>query len=307
MRLLMTSVLLSAVACEYDFELRNMPQDPLLCVECLPGLSDTTFVRVRVAVPVGNAAADVPPVSGTSVCLSVNGEDVPVMVYASGENAVTFYSLPELSCGDVLEMKASLDGLEPVSSCTVIPGAVPEYEVEMNKRNGDIVIVVSIKDDQTSEDYYAVGFARKTRFIDSRGDREEIAYGRLELTDRETYPDLDNSGVMQLDSFRSFYVLNDRGCNDSGIKTVSVTGYYSKDLWVEDDDGIWGHGVQYQVTCSRLSPESYNYLRSRYEVKQDGLAYHGLAPGNFAYTNIAGGLGVFGGAATSSSGWLDNI
>lgn len=304
---LMITALLSAASCEYDFDLRDMPREPLLCVECLPGLlSDTVFVRVRAAVPVGNAAA-VSPVSGASVHFSVNGNEVPVTLYASDENSVTYYSLPEFSCGDVLELSASSDGFNPVSSRTVIPDAAPEFKVAMEKRNGDIVIMVSIKDEPESEDYYAVSFARKSHFTDTAGDREEITYRHLELTDSEIYPDLSNSGIMQPDSFLSFYFFSDSDCSAAGVKTISVTGYYKNDFWVEDKDGVWGHGTQYLVRCSRLSPECYNYLRSRYEVKNNDMAYLGWAPGNFAYTNITGGLGVFGGVAASSSGWLDNI
>ncbi len=303
----MITALLSAASCEYDFELRDMPREPLLCVECLPGLlSDTVFVRIRAAVPVGNAAAS-PQLSGASVHFSVNGADVPVKLYASDGKSVTYYSLPEFSCGDVLELRASSDGFNHVSSRTVIPDAAPEFDVAMEKRNGKIVITVSVKDNPESVDYYAVSFVRKSHFIETAGEREEFADGRLDLTDSETYPDLVNSGVMQPDSFRSFYFFSDGDCGAAGVKTVSVAGYYKKDFWIEDKDGIWGHGTQYLIRCSRLSPECYEYLRSRYEVRNNDMAYLGLALGNFAYTNIAGGLGVFGGAATSSSGWLDNI
>ena len=306
--ILSSAAMLSAVSCEYDFELKDMPQEPVLCVECLPGLSDTTFVRVRVAVPVGNADVALPDVSGASVGFSVNGVAAEVHKYSCEDGIAVYYSLQEVACGDVLEMSASLEGVSPVSSNTVVPGTAPEFDVDMEVRNHDILMTVSVADNPGEDDFYAVTVVAKERTIDSTRDRESFYNGKFSLTDMETYPDLSNSGVLHMDEFMSFFVFDDRNCSADGVRSIHLQGNYSRDEWFDDGQGgKWGHGTKYLVRCSRLSAEAYRYLRSRYEVANNDLAYLGWAPGNFAYTNISGGLGVFGGVASYSSGWFDNI
>ncbi len=213
-----------------------------------------------------------------------------------------------MACGDVLEMSASLEGVSPVSSNTVVPGTVPEFDVDMEVRNHDILMTVSVADNPGEDDFYAVTVVAKERTIDSTRDRERFYNGKFSLTDMETYPDLSNSGVLHMDEFMSFFVFDDRNCSADGVRRLHLQGNYSRDEWFDDGQGgKWGHGTKYLVRCSRLSAEAYRYLRSRYEVANNDLAYLGWAPGNFAYTNISGGLGVFGGVASYSSGWLDNI
>lgn len=221
MFILSSAAMLSAVSCEYDFELKDMPQEPVLCVECLPGLSDTTFVRVRVAVPVGNADVALPDVSGASVGFSVNGVAAEVHKYSCEDGIAVYYSLQEVACGDVLEMSASLEGVSPVSSNTVVPGTAPEFDVDMEVRNHDILMTVSVADNPGEDDFYAVTVVAKERTIDSTRDRESFYNGKFSLTDMDTYPDLSNSGVLHMDEFMSFLYLT------TGIVQQTVCGAYT--------------------------------------------------------------------------------
>lgn len=304
----------AAVSCEYDFELKGMPQEPCLYIECLPGESDTTFIYLHAAVPVGNGAAAVPEnLADAAVSFSVNGETRDVTLHRTGESEAVFCSPYIAKGGDRLAMSASLEGFPSVSSSTVIPATVPDFDVKMEKRDRDLIITVTIRDDNPQEDdYYCVNFVKREKIIDYRGERTNTECYQCELTDSKEYPNMVNSGIMVMheDTDRECYVFSDKEKAADGTKSISIKGYYEENtLYVDSDTGEiqLSRDYKYMVECKRLSPEAFFYYRSRYDIDWNDLAYLGWAPANFAYTNIDGGVGVFGGAAKASSGWLDNI
>lgn len=61
------------------------------------------------------------------------------------------------------------------------------------------------------------------------------------------------------------------------------------------------HSCQYKVLVYHMSPESYRYAKSMYDRSHNDLAYVGLAPATFTYTNVAGGLGTVGAIILSES------
>lgn len=74
--------------------------------------------------------------------------------------------------------------------------------------------------------------------------------------------------------------------------------YYSKEgvLMSYSKQSCW-----YKVMVYHMSPESYRYAKSMYDRSHNSLAYVGLAPATFTYTNVAGGLGTVGAIILSES------
>lgn len=62
---------------------------------------------------------------------------------------------------------------------------------------------------------------------------------------------------------------------------------------------------EYNIKVFCLSPEIYHFLKARYMIDWTDIPVHlGFTPVTYTYTNVEGGIGVFGGASAYESGWI---
>ena len=62
---------------------------------------------------------------------------------------------------------------------------------------------------------------------------------------------------------------------------------------------------EYNVKVFRLSPEMYHSFKARYIMDWSDIPVHlGFSPVTYTYTNVKGGLGVFGAMSSYESGWF---
>ena len=62
---------------------------------------------------------------------------------------------------------------------------------------------------------------------------------------------------------------------------------------------------EYNVKVFRLSPEMYHYFKATHIIEWSDIPVHlGFSPVTYTYTNVIGGLGVFGAVSSYESGWF---
>ena len=62
---------------------------------------------------------------------------------------------------------------------------------------------------------------------------------------------------------------------------------------------------EYDLKVYRLSPELYHCMRARYIVEESDAPIHlGFTPVTYTYTNVVGGLGMFGAVSMYETDWF---
>ncbi len=312
----MLSVLQS---CEYDMDFSDFGHEPRLFVMGMAGGSDMTVIRLLPAGAIGDSHQDGFSVDGAQVSLKVNGEDVPLSIddeLPYGCYVADIHLLP----GDAAEFAASVEGVDPVRAKCVVPGRFPEYEVELktekNGWNGNdlngistrLKLTVRFDDDPDTKDYYGMQVYRMT---------ETYSYFNI----------LEYEYMKPMDDISS-------GIYDFPLSGLPLTMHYSpgEGMFSKDyvpmmvvDDGMFadGNGVMefltnfnddtsnrrymYKVFLYRLSPELYRFARANAIASDNVPILVMMAPPAHCYTNVLGGVGVFGGITRMETDWLPNV
>ena len=62
---------------------------------------------------------------------------------------------------------------------------------------------------------------------------------------------------------------------------------------------------EYNVKVFRLTPEMFHYYKARHIMEWSDIPVHlGFSPVTYTYTNVQGGLGIFGAVSSYESGWF---
>jgi hypothetical protein len=65
---------------------------------------------------------------------------------------------------------------------------------------------------------------------------------------------------------------------------------------------------KYKLKVYRLSPQTYQCMKARYIAEYSDAPLHlGFSPVTYIYTNVEGGLGIFGAASCYESDWFDLV
>lgn len=84
----------------------------------------------------------------------------------------------------------------------------------------------------------------------------------------------------------------------SGYHYDHISGDIRVDYEIYED-------CEYNIKVFRLSPEMFNYYKARYIREWSDVPVHlGFSPVTYTYTNVEGGLGVFGAVSSYESGWF---
>ncbi len=325
-------------SCEYELDFSGDDKTRRLFVLGIPGSSDTTVVRLHSTIPTGDRNSCPLPLDDARVSLFVNGDEV---VMDRADETVpslpegSFYTLYPVKPGDKVEVRASAEGAEPVWAESSVPELFPESEVVMDvERNSygspdGLTFSARFKDDPDVENYYGIQvLLRRERYSYTIESGYTIDGYEYELADSWRYSDSENalypfqkpmivsykSGIDIFVSYGSnaMLVYNDRAF-ENGEGYIEFLAKYEED---RVEVGTWLNGVlqdekgyrcSYKVLLYRLSPELYNFIRA------DSILYGNIsiliaaAPPSYVYTNIRGGVGVFGGISVTETDWIPNV
>lgn len=336
------AIMLVAISCEEQHDLKLDSQEPKLLVECFPGMNDTTVVLLKAATPVTQKDSIPPSIAGAVVEMKVDGVLRDVRYAASNLGTVpagSFFSVGKIACGSRIEISASAPGIDPVLSSTTMPSPVGDVKFDLKRDASSDCIVASLAlPDDIS--YLGLSIIQETTFIrsgrtimqhyDERGNLVNTEYGDLETeTGVDEYVivpsplyenDLEWADIMDFE-FDGRSILS-----PSGAEYVSLAGpsdltsdhRFEFKLYLDrdgehstySDDGTlilyYSRACRLRFVIYNLSPEMFRFARARYEDYNNVLGFVGLAPASFTYTNVRGGFGAVGAYTVWESGWYPN-
>lgn len=258
------------------------------------------------------------------------------------EGEISYIVHGDFEPGQKLELRAEAEGLPPVKALTNVPVGVPDVEVTCREvksyRDDDIYsgsaslrtiwelhLTMDQKPDKDS--YFGVQVLREVAY-DTVGTVPEYTWKDFEDEWKVDYDALylnsktgETGGISSIE--KELTVLFNGG--DMRVLTPEAEGEGSAlDVYVYPTQSHLKTGryhynaageqildweiyevYKYNVIVYRLSPEMYHYFRARYMIDTADVPIHlGFTPATYTYTNIEGGLGMFGAVSVFESGWI---
>ncbi len=323
--LLASALLLSS--CEYELDVTRLDRTPRLFVLGVTGGSDTTAVRLLPAKAIGDTLSPAVSLAGTKAELLVNGEKARLEI-ADGSDP----KLPEGSCytlhpvcpGDKVEFRAETPGLEPVSAESIVPEEFPEHEIKMEtkvvavdrgsgvKMETLLNIKVSFDDDPDAQDFYGIRVQREYENYGYANHKKEYntLYPVSYSSDMLGASPANSSFVVSCDLGSgvspSMMVYDDKSFED-GRGELEFLAPYIPDEYRKDYYGEYARIYRYRLFLYRISPELYRFLKSEEIVANSIHVLLVTSPPSYVYTNVRGGVGVFGGLSCITTSWLPNV
>lgn len=297
--------------------------------------------RINVAVSQPALGSDDTSVEDVNLSLKAGGRPVELirdMDYASDVKGEISYIVGEkFNPGTELELTAEASGLPPVKTSTTVPPPIPDVKLSYqevqsykNKHPGQVMDNVTtllefhIKmDERPLKDFFwGVQVCRKE------------VYDTLGKVPEHHWDDYkDKSGVVKYDDI---YVNTQfqEGSAISSLKLELVTVFDGGDMIVipadaEGDcssldvyvyptenrrlagsymENEWWEiyvAYEYSIRLYRLSPEMYRCIMARHTIDESRIPIHlGFSPVTYTYTNVEGGLGMFGAVSAYESDWF---
>lgn len=329
--ILMLSLVVMALSCD---RLVDFPAEETGKIYVNAIMTDTGDSRMQIAVsqPVGGTAG----ISGKNmeVSLTADGETVE-LTRESGtlsEGMLAYKTDARFSAGQELAFQASCDGLPSVHAKVVVPAEIPEIQIFKSETD-------SYRTDSPGQQIDGI---RRLWQFHVRLDETpyEGSYIGVQVIRRKMYeysgnvPEAEKdamekeAGVEEADDLYVRSVMEGNG-EISSIATETVVYFdggetaVTKAAWINAwvrptektlvesayspvtgvNYAIYQY-YEYRIKVYRFSPEMYSYIRARYVSDNSVLPSHlGFTPPTYTYTNIVGGIGVFGAVTAYESEW----
>jgi len=284
------------ISCKDDFDIEKMNNEPKLVLYCFPSVQDTTWISVNGATPVTKKKAiKAEDLVNLQISYKVNGNEQKIEKDLSNNLFVVCHQ----KIGDRIDIAASADGYQPITSTTVIPesitidsvkvAAVTEYDEVEDYTYHFTQFQVTFKDNPSAADYYGVRIIADDdgyyRWAPIHTNDEPLLYHLSELDDSFGYSD---------DVYQNFYAFKDLQING---KT------YTLHLDINCSD-YYASAQAYKVVLYHITPEYYNFVTSISNANNSDLQKWGLSQISPTYSNIRNGIGVCGGYAQVESNWI---
>lgn len=261
-------------SCEFEYDV-DINSDSRIYVNCL-AVSDSVSLTSECALPATKKGSSA-DLEASLVELTIDGRPVTLVdgVYVG-----------DVKEGSRIAVRVQYPGMKAVEGSTTMPPSpvVTAVNVTKNQLIEDFSYIqmdLDFGNEAKEGEYYAVTVFRK----ESERSFAVQAYA------------MDANGMRSKDSFTFRGQENEEACffNKNAFTGKRVTlmmldffSGFDRDPSEEEDP------VAYYAVVSRVSEELYRYSLARYKATSDILANLGLAPAQFAWTNINGGLGVCG-------------
>ena len=276
-------------------------------------------------------------VDGQQVLLKRDAEYVPEY-----EGEISYLIPEKLHPGQNLKLTAQAENLPQVQAHTSVPELVENVEISdslVEVYKNDLQggqsenmrtlreFKITIADELDDEGFWGVQVRRRS-MIDSIGtvppQRWEVWESRHGVEESEVFYVNSKFGVgveNELSSIDVEMIVDFRGEQmrvtsssteaDGSVVKVYVVPTRARRLLEGEYTGkvitfeIY-ENTQYNITVHRLSPEMYYCMRAQYILKYSSPDESlGFSSPSYLYTNVEGGLGMFGAMSTYESGWIN--
>ena len=289
-------------SCEFDFDVEGKGEAALFvnCI-CSP---DSCRVDLARAVPVGSQV-ETAHFAPSAFNVSVNGDAA-----ISGDGVIYF---PHgLVSGDEISVHIECAGYEPVDAVTVMPG---RFELDSLSLSVEDIQGVKLNmftlhmDRQPSEDEFVGVIINRNvdALIDGDWDNGTTFndYASvMPIIGASTDPTLEMAQVNYpvISEYDMLTLIPGKAFKEGRVTLSEVdfsdfeSPYMYDDFEIDDDyeePEILDTRISYDVILMGVSEEFFRYSLARYKSERDFLAMMGLAPAQFAWSNIKNGFGVF--------------
>lgn len=331
---------LLAVSCEKETEF-PADKDGRIFVSAMLGTDGKDRISITVSQPaLGEEDATAEDVA---LYLEADGVNIELVRDMDDKEGVSYIPQGTFSPGQKLVLRAEADGLPSAKAETIVPAPLPHVTITpkivesyrqdelgqpmpdypYQRQNFHIVI-----DEEPEEDfYYGVQVIRQLVYY-KVGDVPDYMWD--DYAENMGLPEYDNLYVNagpsesgSLSSIETEHIVDHDGGpmrvaigeSEDGKAAidvyVSVTEHLMRSARYTSKDGVEElvYAVfelyEYKLKVFRLSPEIFHFFRGRYVVEESLAPIHlGFTPVTYTYTNVEGGLGMFGAVSMYETDWF---
>ena len=310
-------MLTSFFSCETDFEIERLDAEPMFYIESI-FFDDQELIEISV-VPTYVVTED-PRVSelpeGFSLTVLENGK--PRELNKADDTfqnpKFKWYLTGGVQPGAEIEISAKAEGYPEAYAKVVVPEKFDDFTCSVEKyTDGKAILHIDYYDDPNAEDYYAVSVARNVKQVRFDGTVDSDVYYPIMNTPLQddfgdyAYCSWNLEGV-SWPEHRNIVFWNDSRETVSGKQRMTI--YISENQsepsfdYTEPTMGAVGEviGTTYvgdYVTLYKLAPGTYHYINGKWNENYNDLSNMGLVPPTWTFTNIDGGIGMFGPMSSS--------
>lgn len=336
-------ILLLALSCERIIDY-PVDENGRIYVDAVVGTEDADRINLVVSRPAfGSEAVSAEDIRLSLTNDGKSVELVRDMDYESDiEGEISYLVHGDFQPGQKLELRAEAEGLPSVKALTSVPARMPDVEVtcrEVKSYRDDeeysgssslrtlweLHLTMDERPDKDS--FYGVQVIKN------------VSYDTLGKVPEHHWEDYENAGKTEYDALH----INSKSGEGGSISSVEkelMVAFAGGDMRVlaaeadgdasaldvyvyptnshrksgsyhynEAGEEVWEWEVQeiykYKIIVYRLSPEIYHCFRARYMIDMADVPIHlGFTPATYTYTNIEGGLGMFGAVSVYESDWI---
>lgn len=315
-------------------------KDGRIHISAMLGTGEQDRIDVTVSRPVmGNETLSADAVS---LYLEADGTPVALNKGEMQDGTVSYDLEGTFSTGQKILLRAEAEGLPSVKAVTTVPKSLPQVRIEPRvvesyrdrddaQNMADLYPVrnfhVVLDEKPQDNSYFAVQVLRKTVYDIIGAPSDRILEKYLSMSGIVKYDDLySNTSPTEggaISSMEKEMLLEYSGGemlvapveNEDGKSVLDVYVAITERRLVSASytntggEQFINHEIyedfEYDVKIYRLSPELYHCMRARYIVdKSDAPIHLGFTPVTYTYTNVVGGLGMFGAVSMYETGWF---
>ena len=336
-------ILLLALSCERIIDY-PVDENGRIYVDAVVGTEDADRINLVVSRPAfGSEAVSAEDIRLSLTNDGKSVELVRDMDYESDiEGEISYLVHGDFQPGQKLELRAEAEGLPSVKALTSVPARMPDVEVtcrEVKSYRDDeeysgssslrtlCELHLTMDERPDKDSFFGVQVLK------------EVSYDTLGKVPEHHWEDYENAGKTEYDALH----INSKSGEGGSISSVEkelMVAFAGGDMRVlaaeadgdasaldvyvyptnshrrsgsyhynEAGEEVWEWEVQeiykYKIIVYRLSPEIYHCFRARYMIDMADVPIHlGFTPATYTYTNIEGGLGMFGAVSTYESDWI---
>lgn len=330
---LLLILLLAACEKEHSFPTEDSGR---IYVYALMSDGGRSTVSIGISQPLGSTGQRPDPHS-VNVRLEADGKPVRLTLDSemSSEEILTYYTEDQFKSSQTLTLHATASGLNPAEAEIIIPEEITD--VRITKREIDSFkesdsdsssdsmrtlweFGITIHEEAKAGDAYAVQILKKKmyEFIGEVYRPEDYEMGLVEIDDLYVSSNVSN-GNGSLTSVGTEMIIDFDGGEtkienivyDNASTYLSACVKPSKKRMVQSsynpisnqNYSIYEY-YEYKIKVYRLADEMYSYIRARQTAENHEIPIHlGFTPATYTYTNVVGGIGVFGAVAEYETDW----
>lgn len=315
--------IIAFASCQDEMDINEIATKPKMAVFCYPcPANDTTVITIQKSLPIKNSFIYdendfTEKLPNQVVTLSVNGEQRAVEYANDTIGSVpkgNYFSVGQINEGDNITVEASADGVERVTSTTIVPKAQPILDIRTTTATHDNTqytqLLVDIDGQGMRGNYYAVtvniagefdwafsmsGFGDDIEYVDPQHE----SFNSRQAVNVQDEPLLSSAFDDDMlfdfgsDFYGDFYIFDGNNVTtDKYTLRLNITNGWK--WYLQDYHFVYNADINYVVRLYRIDPAMYKFFRSINELNGNDFAKYGLASFNTTYSNVKNGIGVVG-------------